>query len=88
MMKKETDITENFGKKLRLIRMSKGLSQEELGLQSGLHRTYIGQIERAEKNITLVSAERIAITLELDIRELLDFSDIYKEYSNKKKNND
>ncbi|QVK17268.1 helix-turn-helix transcriptional regulator [Mycoplasmatota bacterium] len=84
-MKKDTEINELFGKKLRLLRMGKGLSQEELGLQSGLHRTYIGQIERAEKNISIRKAYRIAKTLELDIRELFDFSDIYKENINKNK---
>ncbi len=82
---KEKEFTELFGKKLRLLRMSRGLSQEELGLQSGMHRTYIGQIERAEKNITISNAYRLAKTLELDIRELFDFSDVYKENSDKKK---
>lgn len=77
-MSKNNEINKLFGKKLRLLRMSKGLSQEELGLQSGIHRTYIGQIERAEKNITIQNVYRIAKTLELDIRELFDFSDIYK----------
>jgi transcriptional regulator with XRE-family HTH domain len=84
-MNKNNEINKLFGKKLRLLRMSKGLSQEELGLQSGIHRTYIGQIERAEKNITIQNVYRIAKTLELDIRELFDFSDIYK--GNDDKNN-
>lgn len=84
-MSKNNEINKLFGKKLRLLRMSKGLSQEELGLQSGIHRTYIGQIERAEKNITIQNVYRIAKTLELDIRELFDFSDIYK--GNDDKNN-
>ena len=44
-----------FGERVRQLRLMKGLTQEELGLQCGLHRTYIGQIERAEKNITLQS---------------------------------
>lgn len=73
-----------FGKRVRLLRMSKGLSQEELGYQSGLHRTYIGQIERAEKNITLQNIYRIANTLEVDIRELFDYSNIYKDNITKK----
>ena len=65
--------------------MSKGLSQKELGLQSGIHRTYIGQIERAEKNVTIKNVYKIAKTLELDIRELFDFSDIYKGNKDKKR---
>ncbi|MGC6429314.1 MAG: helix-turn-helix domain-containing protein, partial [Flavobacteriales bacterium] len=41
-----------FGLKIRKIRTAKKMSQEELAYKSGLHRTYIGMIERAEKNIT------------------------------------
>lgn len=84
ILSKDNEINKLFGKKLRLLRMSKGLSQEELGLRSGIHRTYIGQIERAEKNVTIQNVYKLAKTLELDIRELFDFSDIYKENSDKK----
>ncbi|HEY8364818.1 MAG TPA: helix-turn-helix transcriptional regulator [Haloplasmataceae bacterium] len=84
-MGKDNEINELFGRKLRLLRMSKGLSQEELGLQSGIHRTYIGQIERAEKNVTIQNVYKIAKSLDLDIRELFDFSDLYKESDKKKK---
>lgn len=76
---------ELFGKRVRLLRMSRGLSQEELGYQSGLHRTYIGQVERAEKNITLKNIYRIANTLEVDIRELFDYTNIYKDNIDKKR---
>jgi len=76
---------ELFGKRVRLLRMTKGLSQEELGYQSGLHRTYIGQVERAEKNITLKNIYRIANTLEVDIRELFDYTNIYKDNIDKKR---
>jgi len=76
-------INELFGHKVRFLRMSKGYSQEELGLQSGLHRTYIGQIERAEKNITLQNIYKIANTLEVEVKELFDFSDIYKHNAKK-----
>lgn len=84
-MNKDNEINQLFGRKLRLLRMSKGLSQEELGHLSGLHRTYIGQIERAEKNISIQNVGRIANTLELDVRELFNFSDIYKENIKKNK---
>lgn len=80
-MKKNIKINELFGQKIRLVRMSKGLSQEELGNQSGLHRTYIGQVERAEKNISLKNIYKIANSLDVEIRELFDFSDIYKKNS-------
>ncbi len=61
-----------FGDKVREIRKEKGLSQEELSFKADLHRTYIGMIERAEKNITLVNIEKIAKALELDIKDLFN----------------
>jgi transcriptional regulator with XRE-family HTH domain len=59
-----------FGDKVREIRKEKGLSQEELSFKADLHRTYIGMIERAEKNITLVNIEKIAKALGISINEL------------------
>ena len=59
-----------FGEKVRDIRKEKGLSQEQLSFKAELHRTYIGMIERAEKNITLVNIEKIANALEVNISEL------------------
>lgn len=53
-----------FGKKVRYYRNIKKISQEELASLSGLHRTYIGCIERAERNITIVNAEKIAQALD------------------------
>lgn len=52
-----------FGQKVKLYRLSQNLSQEELAEKSGLHRTYIGSIERGERNITLKNAENIAKAL-------------------------
>lgn len=59
-----------FGERVRQIRKQKNLSQEELSYRAELHRTYIGMIERAEKNITLINIEKIAEALEVDIKEL------------------
>jgi len=59
-----------FGERVREIRKEKGLSQEELAHRADLHRTYIGMIERAEKNITLINIEKIADALEINIKEL------------------
>jgi len=67
-MKKEILI--KFGERVRAKRLEKGLSQEELAVKAGVHRTYIGMIERAEKNITLSNIEKVAIALELDIEDL------------------
>ncbi len=59
-----------FGEKVRELRKEKGLSQEELSFKADLHRTYIGMIERAEKNITLTNIEKIAKALDVDIKKL------------------
>jgi len=67
-MKKE--VLERFGKKVREQRLLLSLSQEDLANKAGVHRTYIGMIERAEKNITLVNIERIAKALQLSISDL------------------
>ncbi|MBK5262968.1 MAG: helix-turn-helix transcriptional regulator [Peptostreptococcaceae bacterium] len=60
-----------FGERVREIRKGKGLSQEELAHKADLHRTYIGMIERAEKNITLINIEKIANALEIGIANLI-----------------
>jgi transcriptional regulator with XRE-family HTH domain len=65
-----------FGLRIRQIREQKGLSQEQLGFELKLHRTYIGQIERAEKNISLKVVGHIAKELEMNISELMDFTKI------------
>jgi transcriptional regulator with XRE-family HTH domain len=59
-----------FGEKVRRERLKKNLSQEELAARAGVHRTYIGMIERAEKNITLGNIVRIAKALDLEIMDL------------------
>ena len=58
-----------FGKKVREERARLGLSQEELATRAGVHRTYIGMIERAEKNITLENIEKIAKALKMSIAD-------------------
>jgi transcriptional regulator with XRE-family HTH domain len=60
-----------FAQRLRLQRLDRGLSQEELADQAGLHRTYIGSVERAERNISIDSMERLAQALGLDVSDLL-----------------
>lgn len=68
---KKSEINIKIGNKIREIRQSKGLSQEQLAEIAEVHRTYVGMIERAEKNITLVSLEKIAKALDVEIGELL-----------------
>lgn len=62
-MKKEVLI--KFGKKVRTIRIKLGLSQEKLASRAGVHRTYIGMIERAEKNITLENIQKVCRALNI-----------------------
>lgn len=59
-----------FGKKIREERLKQNLSQEKLASKADVHRTYIGMIERAEKNITLENIEKIAKALNLKLSDL------------------
>ena len=71
-MNSKQNILIEFGERVRKIRKEKGLSQEELAYKADLHRTYIGMIERAEKNITLINIEKIANALEVEVKQLLE----------------
>jgi len=61
-----------FGKKIREVRAERGLSQEALADIANVHRTYIGMVERAEKNITLLNIQKLAKALKIDIRDLFE----------------
>jgi transcriptional regulator with XRE-family HTH domain len=63
--------TERFGANVRVKREQLGLSQEELADRAGLHRTYVGSVERGERNISLINILRIAAALECAPAELL-----------------
>jgi len=64
-------ILRQFGDEVKRLRKAKGWSQEELAKRAGLHRTYIGSIERSERNVSLMNIERIAKALNTEIRKLL-----------------
>lgn len=66
-------ILKQFGKRVREEREKQGISQERLGELAKVHRTYIGMIERAEKNITLTNMEKIARALGKKVNNLVDF---------------
>jgi transcriptional regulator with XRE-family HTH domain len=74
-MESKYEILNLFGENVRKYRRLLNISQEELAHRAELHRTYIGMIERAEKNITLVNIEKIANALEVKIEDLLKHSD-------------
>lgn len=61
-----------FGKNVQAKRLALGISQEELAFRAGLHRTYIGMVERAERSISLQNAKKIADALNVNIDTLLD----------------
>ena len=67
-----SDIAKAVGQRIRNYRTQKGLSQEKLAELSGCHPTYIGQLERGEKNATLESIERITSALGITLSKLFE----------------
>lgn len=61
-----------FGRRLRSVRTTKGLSQEELAHISGLNRTYVGSVERGERNVSLLNIHKLAGALEIEPSALFD----------------
>ncbi len=66
----ESKILRRFGDNVKRLRKAKGWSQEDLAKRTKLHRTYIGSIERSERNVSLINIERIANALYVKIRAL------------------
>lgn len=66
----KSEILEKFGERIKELRRENKISQEQLAEKANLHRTYIGMIERAEKNITLLNIEKIANALGIEIKTL------------------
>lgn len=62
---------ERLARHLRALRAAQGLSQEALADLAGLHRTYVGSIERSERNVSLDNVERLANSLGVDIADVL-----------------
>ena len=63
-------LRKSFSNNVRKYRIEQNLSQEELADKAGLHRTYIGSVERGERNITIDAMEKICLALEMSIIEL------------------
>lgn len=68
----------NIGQRIRNYRIQQKLSQEELAEKCGLHPTYIGQVERGEKNATIESISKIAIGLSVSLSTLFEKLDNYE----------
>lgn len=64
-------ITKKFGQNLKKIRTENNISQENLAFRAKLHRTYISDVERGNRNISLINIEKIAKALKVRISELL-----------------
>jgi transcriptional regulator with XRE-family HTH domain len=65
-------VRELFARRVKELRAKRGWSQDELAARSGLHRSYVGIIERCEKAATLDTVERIAKALGVDVGELFE----------------
>lgn len=68
----EGELQRHFGANVRALRLARGLSQEAFAEVLEVHRTYMGGVERGERNLTLQSVERIAARLGVDPRALLE----------------
>lgn len=69
-MKTNQKLLTEFGQRVQEYRKKLGISQEELAYRAGFHRTYIGMIERGERNITLSNLHRLAQALQVNIKDL------------------
>lgn len=81
----KSEILEQFGRRIRYLRQTKSLSQEVLAEKANMHRTYIGMIERGERNPALLNLIRLADALEISLPELLNFKEAVND---RKKNNE
>ena len=70
-MKTKSSARRIFAENLRKARLAKGLSQEGLAELSGLHRTYVGSVERAERNVSIENMERLSVAVSVSLPDLL-----------------
>ncbi|WP_277266209.1 helix-turn-helix domain-containing protein [Prevotella corporis] len=69
-MQEDKKYLERFAQRVRVLREEQGISQEKLAERAGLHLTYIGMVERLERNPSLICIYKIAKGLEIDVKEL------------------
>ncbi|MFC5404427.1 helix-turn-helix domain-containing protein [Cohnella soli] len=72
----ENDILKLVGRRIRGLRKAQGMSQEQLGEKGSFHYSYIGQIERGEKNISLLNLAKIADALNVSMAQLFSYVDV------------
>ena len=70
-MKYDTNLLNALGKEVRTLRESQGLTQDGLAQKATLHRTYIGSIERGERNMTLMNLKRLSYALGISVASLI-----------------
>ncbi len=66
-------IEEKVGNRIKELRNSLGISQEELGFRSGVHRTYIASLEMGKRNVSICTLEKIITALEVTFNEFFNF---------------
>ncbi|MDQ0047793.1 transcriptional regulator with XRE-family HTH domain [Paenibacillus polymyxa] len=69
----DKEVLKLVGARIRVLRKEKGLSQEALGEKGGFHFSYIGQIERGEKNVSLLNVAKIAKSLDINLIQLFSY---------------
>jgi transcriptional regulator with XRE-family HTH domain len=69
---RKRNVRQIFGENLRRRRQALGISQEELAEKAGLHRTYIGSVERGERNVSIDNMDRLARAVVATIKQLLE----------------
>ncbi len=69
--KNDKDILKRLGQQIRDLRLERSISQEELAAIAGVHRTYIGMVERGEKNTTVLTLARLSEALEINLTEII-----------------
>lgn len=74
-------LLQEFGNKIKKLRLDKNISQEKLSFLTGFHRTYIGMIERGERNISLTNMAVFAKVFEMNLSDLMDFSTINPKHN-------
>lgn len=72
-MNEDREVLKLVGARIRALRKERGYSQESLGEKGGFHFSYIGQIERGEKNVSLLNLAKIAESLEVNLLQLFSY---------------